>query len=308
MLARPSKNSGFKYQMATGCQCARETSGENNLYVQFKLIQMKSIFCVFLLLYSFACFSQLKARIYNEKIENGYKIVADNNEFCPVSMKIDLELTNLSSSDGNHKIFVIPAMTIGFSITTLQLIKTNAAAGFKTKSLASYGDSTSTDPMEYNYALPYQKGKSFKVDQGYNGSFSHQNENALDFTMPIGTEIVAARGGIIVKVVENNNRNCPEKSCAAFNNYVLVYHNDGTFSKYVHLKLNGIVVQEGDLVKENDLIGYSGNTGWSNGPHLHFMVFFQRIDAVETIKTKFKINDGKEVRFLFEKETVAKNY
>lgn len=234
--------------------------------------------------------------------------MADNNEFCPVSIKIILELTNLSSAAGNDKIFVVPAMTKGFTITTLQVVKTNSSAGFKTKTLSNYGDSNLDKAVDFSYSLPFQKGKSFKVDQGYNGSFSHQNENALDFTMPIGTEIVAARGGVIVKVVENNSRNCPEKSCAAFNNYVLVFHNDGTFSKYVHLKLNGIVVQEGDLVKENDLIGYSGNTGWSNGPHLHFMVFFQRIDAVETIKTKFKINDGKEVRFLFEKETVAKNY
>ena len=126
--------------------------------------------------------------------------------------------------------------------------------------------------------------------------------------MPIGTEILAARDGVVVKVVENNNQACPERSCAQFNNYITIYHNDGTFASYVHLRQNGAVVQEGDLVKENDLIGYSGFTGFANGPHLHFMVFIQRIESRETVKTKFKINDGKEIQFLNEKVDYRKNY
>ena len=269
---------------------------------------MKSIVSVLFLIFSISCFSQIKKNVYHEKTENGYKVLADNDEFCPISILIDFELTNLSSSNGNHKIFVVPAKTKGFVITTLQQVKPNSGGGFKTKSKANYGDSTLTAPADYNYSLPFQKGNSFSIFQGYNGSFSHQNENSLDFTMPIGTSILVARDGIVVKVVENNNQNCADRSCAAFNNYILLYHNDGTFSQYVHLKQNGAVVEEGDSVKENDLIGYSGNVGWSNGPHLHFMVFIQHIDKPETLKTKFKINDGKESAILKEKTEYIRNY
>ena len=162
--------------------------------------------------------------------------------------------------------------------------------------------------MDYSYSLPFQKGNSYTIHQGYNGNFSHQNENSLDFTMPIGTEILAAREGIVVKVIQNNNQNCPDKSCASYNNYILIYHNDGTFSNYVHLKQNGALVKEGDVVNQDDLIGYSGDTGWANGPHLHFMVFIQRLESRETLKTKFKINDGKTVQFLKEKTTYTKDY
>ena len=126
--------------------------------------------------------------------------------------------------------------------------------------------------------------------------------------MPIGTEILAAREGIVVKVIQNNNQNCPDKSCASYNNYILIYHNNGTFSNYVHLKQNGALVKEGDVVNQDDLIGYSGDTGWANGPHLHFMVFIQRLESRETLKTKFKINDGKTVQFLKEKTTYTKDY
>lgn len=274
---------------------------------------MKLLISFFLVL-SLSAFAQqqqqLKTKLYSEKITNGYHVLVDNDEFCPISMKIEMDLTNLSSSNGNNKIFVIPAKSKGFVVTKLQFIKPNTGGGYKTRSAANYGDSTLTkDKIEdYNYSLPFQKGKSFAVHQGYNGSFSHQGENSLDFTMPVGTEILAARNGIVVKVVENNTRGCEDRSCVSFNNYILVYHNDGSFSQYVHLKHNGSVVNEGDVVKENDLIGYSGATGWANGPHLHFMVFIQHIESRETIATKFKINDGNETQYLKERIDYSRNY
>lgn len=254
---------------------------------------------------------QLKINLYNEKGENSFKILVDNDEFCPVSMKIDLDLNNMASSQGNHKIFVIPAKTKGFLITTLQAIKANGGGGFKTQSLANYGDVTITQTPDYTYSLPFQKGKTYIVDQGYNGRFSHFNENSIDFTMPVGAEVLAARDGVVIKVVEENNQSCPERSCASFNNYILVYHKDGTFAQYVHLKQNGALVKEGDVVKENDVIGYSGQTGWANGPHLHFMVFLTRLNGSETretLRTKFKIDDGRQSDYLKEKVEYTKNY
>ena len=254
------------------------------------------------------CFSQIRVNVYSEKKEGNFIILADNDEFCPVSIKLDLELNNFSSSNGNNKVFVIPAKTKRFELTTLEGIKKGTSASYKIKSLYNYGDSNLKNYSDYNYSLPFSKGNTFTLFQGYNGKFSHQNENSIDFKMPIGTEVLAARAGTIIKVVDNFNQNCEEKKCAEFNNYVLVYHDDGTFAKYVHLKFNGAIVKEGDVIKENDLIGYSGNVGWSNGPHLHFMVYIQRIDKIETLKTKFKINDGKVPRILKEKEECFRDY
>lgn len=269
---------------------------------------MKKTFFLLTFLTCLNVSSQIKLVISNETIENGYKILAENKEFCPVSVKIDITLKNLSSTNGNNKVFVIPAQTKNFEITKLQIIKPNNEYSFSTQTLSNYGDHFLTKFDDYAYSLPFKKGESYKVDQGYNGNFSHQNESSLDFTMPIGTEILASRGGIVIKVVKKNNINCAEKKCAEYNNYVLIYHNDGTFAKYIHLKKDGIIVKEGDSINENDLIGYSGNVGWSNGPHLHFMTYFQRMDKIETIKTQFKINDGKELVFLKEKSVYLKNY
>ncbi len=53
-------------------------------------------------------------------------------------------------------------------------------------------------------------------------------------------------------------------------NYVCIYHADGTVANYAHLNTKGVVVKEGDFVNQGQLIAYSGNTGYADGPHLHF--------------------------------------
>ena len=270
---------------------------------------MKRLFILFFLCVIQQSFADdAKISFSNEKTNNGFKMLVTNDEFCPVSFKIDFELTNLKSTQGNNKIFVVPAKTKNFVFTELEIIKP-AKYGFTYKTLANFGDHNQTSyDADFEYALPFEKGKSFEIHQGYFGKSTHHNENSLDFKMPVSTPILAARDGIVVKIVKHNYITCFEKKCAEFNNYILIYHTDGTFARYVHLKKEGVTVKEGDAVKQNDLIGYSGNTGWSNGPHLHFMIFSQKIDQQITIQTKFKINDGSETALLKEKETYFKNY
>jgi hypothetical protein len=69
-------------------------------------------------------------------------------------------------------------------------------------------------------------------------------------------------------------------------NAVYILHNDDTIAAYVHLSHDGVCVRPGDVVAIGEIIGYSGNTGWANGPHLHFHV----ADAFDRrrISTKFR--------------------
>jgi murein DD-endopeptidase MepM/ murein hydrolase activator NlpD len=258
---------------------------------------------------AFTSFSQVKVELSTENTEKGYAIFASNDEYCPVSVELKFKLTNLTLSTGEQLIFVIPSKTKKFLIANLEKIDADKRYTFSTKTKANYGD-IALDKYDtaFVYDLPFSKGNNFIVYQGYNGSFSHKNENALDFTMPEGSNIVAARDGIVISVVQDNTEFCPNKSCIQYNNYINIYHNDGSFANYSHIKYNGSKVNIGDSVKQGDVIALSGNTGFTSGPHLHFVCYLPGLEQRKTFETYFKINDGNEVIKLQEKETYFKNY
>jgi murein DD-endopeptidase MepM/ murein hydrolase activator NlpD len=155
------------------------------------------------------------------------------------------------------------------------------------------GDVTITNYDKlYQYDLPFCKGGAFRLNQGYNGQFSHRDENALDFTMPEGTEIVAARDGIVVQVETGNTEACPREECSKFNNYIVIMHVDGTFAKYLHIRHDGSTRRVGSPVKRGDVIAYSGNVGWSSAPHLHFVCILPAFGKSNSLETQFRIDTG----------------
>jgi murein DD-endopeptidase MepM/ murein hydrolase activator NlpD len=88
--------------------------------------------------------------------------------------------------------------------------------------------------------------------------------------MPLGTEIRAARAGLVVELREH----WPDDDrTGGHENMVSLRHEDETISLYLHMKQDGIVVEMGDRVPRGGLLGYSGSSGDTQGiPHLHFQV------------------------------------
>ena len=271
---------------------------------------MTRYFLLFFLFLQTLLFSQQKwnVRFYNEIENRNVLIFADNEEPMPMSAKFNFKLSNLSSTLSNDEIIVIPPKTKRFPVAKLTEIKPNAANKFTYSSIINFGNALQENfDDDYVYSLPFAEGKTHLIFQGYDGMFSHQNEFALDFDLKNGDEILAAREGIVVEVENTHNQNCPNISCAKFNNKILIMHSDGTFADYSHLKYKGSVVKKGDVVAKNQLIGYSGSTGFSSGPHLHFAVFINRIDGKRTfIKTKFKTSES-EAELLEEGKSYMKN-
>jgi murein DD-endopeptidase MepM/ murein hydrolase activator NlpD len=154
-------------------------------------------------------------------------------------------------------------------------------------------------PRRVVYALPYGK-ETHKVVQGWFGSLSHRrgsnDEYAIDFEMPVGTKVRAAREGTVVAVRQDSSVGGGNDRFHTSDNYVVVRHADGTFAEYKHLKHNGALVSPGEKVRAHQPLGLSGNTGYSTTPHLHFAVF-NNIDGKrrETIPVKFKTPAGSAV-------------
>jgi murein DD-endopeptidase MepM/ murein hydrolase activator NlpD len=122
------------------------------------------------------------------------------------------------------------------------------------------------------YVLPYSVGSSHVVWRT-TAHFARGNGGvglyAIDFEMPIGTSVIAARAGEVVAVrdhyADGNGRDLEE-------NFVFIRHEDGSIGRYFHLTRAGALVRLGARIQQGDLVARSGNTGQSAGPHLHFDV------------------------------------
>ena len=132
-------------------------------------------------------------------------------------------------------------------------------------------------PQESRFVLPWHIGQRFKLTQGNctfeSHSLSNKQHMSFDFKMPIGTPILAADDGRVFIVVEQFKDNIDSDFDEA--NYVGVEHDGGILTWYMHLTFEGSLVQVDDQVSRGETIAYSGNTGDSSYPHLHF--FAQQI-------------------------------
>ncbi|HEX5664211.1 M23 family metallopeptidase [Lysobacter sp. M15] len=134
-------------------------------------------------------------------------------------------------------------------------------------------------PRDVEYVFPLLT-RDLRVDQGYGGSYSHndaQNHYAVDFAAPIGTDVVAARDGVVMQVENDfDQAGLNREKLGGRANFVRIVHDDGTMALYAHLRENGVMVRMGQRVRAGQLIGRSGNTGFTSGPHLHFALQVNR--------------------------------
>lgn len=121
------------------------------------------------------------------------------------------------------------------------------------------------------YVLPFPVGEIYTCIQGYVGRTYHKGvfKYAVDFAMPIGSIITAARSGTVVFIEESFS---DEDYGLGKANVIVILHVDGTFGRYVHLTKNGALVSVNQTVKKGDTIALSGSSGYPRQPHLHFDV------------------------------------
>jgi murein DD-endopeptidase MepM/ murein hydrolase activator NlpD len=127
-------------------------------------------------------------------------------------------------------------------------------------------------PLEAIRITQYFGNTQFARSGAYNG----QGHNGVDFGASSGTRVRAALGGTVV-----GSGNTDEvRGCYSYGKWILIQHNNGLSTLYAHLSV--INVSPGQQVTTSEVIGFSGNTGYSTGPHLHFSVYAS--EAVKVVR------------------------
>jgi hypothetical protein len=151
-------------------------------------------------------------------------------------------------------------------------------------------------PRELDYYPPFERGKTYPISQGIDDDQTHgdaANRYAVDIVMPLGTPVLAARGGIVMEAEDafsDNGRKDERYMDRA--NYIRLLHDDGTMAIYAHLQQHSLRVRPGTKVPAGHWIANSGNSGYSSGPHLHFVVQMNIGMALEALPLRFRQPDG----------------
>ncbi len=111
------------------------------------------------------------------------------------------------------------------------------------------------------------------------------NHTGLDLSTAINTPVYASASGVVGLANKGWN--------GGYGNLIKIFHPFGFKTYYAHL--NKIAVKTGEFVKKGQLIGYSGNTGMSTGPHLHYEVRFLNQPINPMSFTKWNMKDFEEV-------------
>jgi murein DD-endopeptidase MepM/ murein hydrolase activator NlpD len=147
----------------------------------------------------------------------------------------------------------------------------------------------------YEYRLPYADHVSYPVIQGYGARLTHRGveQYTVDFGMPVGTPVHAAREGVVALAEDSHDVGCGREECGRLANFVVVLHSDGTTGEYFHLQHGSIQVRVGERVARGALLAFSGNTGYTTVPHLHFGVYRTEHDGrTQSLKVSFVTREG----------------
>lgn len=184
-----------------------------------------------------------------------------------------------------------------FIFSSVLIISCSVSSNPLRKEIKALQKGSRIDDSSFVYQLPFEAGRKRLIVQGYFGAFSHKERAALDFKMPKGTKVLAARDGVVLRLREDGDKGGLKSEYRQYGNFVVLQHADNSRSGYWHLQKDGVLVNAGDTVKQGQQIAWSGNTGYTAFPHLHFIVWtFAANGQWQQVATRFKTSKG--VRYL----------
>lgn len=234
-----------------------------------------------------------------EKSGKSHDLIARNRGPSPVSLRISLNTAENVAAEQSWPLFAVIRPNSELTLARIKAADSSKGHRFTTQVSYRPGNFYAIHDTQALYRLPFEDGRRFIISQTANGpQTTHTtpgSEHAIDFTMPENTPIVAARDGVVIETEGSNEFGGKDPELLKRANHIRILHADETIATYAHLSKNGIKVSTGQKVTAGMLIGLSGSTGYSSGPHLHFAVhqLERRGDAFVsiTVPIRFYVGD-----------------
>jgi len=235
-----------------------------------------------------------RLRVYQRGPRQAPRVEVDNRHHGPVEVAFSLaEGENLHSEPPLPLRLVVPADS---AMTAFRLAARDARFAWRYRYRYRW---TPGDPAARHdhpsYALPYASGHRYIIAQAFGGPWSHHdaaNRYAVDFGMPEGAPVHAARAGVVMDVAEDFFSGGSDRQRYLHRaNYLRLLHADGSMAVYAHLRWESALVRAGDRVARGQRIAQSGNTGFTTGPHLHFAVQLNRGLRLDSVPFEFSARE-----------------
>jgi murein DD-endopeptidase MepM/ murein hydrolase activator NlpD len=217
----------------------------------------------------------------------------------PVAVRISLaESDNVVSEPELPAVLVLEAQAER-ELVTFGPLEPRRSWRYRLQTVSVPGRPDARHAPDRPYRPPIAPGSSYRIGQAFGGEYSHTEAggfHAVDIQMPIGTPVHAAREGVVMDVArhfhgtgDNPDRYGPRA------NFVRILHDDGSMAVYAHLDYEGVLVRDGQHVRRGQRIGHSGNTGFSTGPHLHFVVQVNDDMNLTSVPFEFEGENGQAI-------------
>ena len=241
-------------------------------------------------------FEKPEVRLLQRAAANGVMLIAKSTYFGPVQIAFRVHpIENVSAKTHRSGLTVLPPRSetevvfVGKSVEQVDL-------RFDSEFQFIPGQPGAEHRPEQPYRLPYALSSAVRVSQAYPVVKTHgdpSSQYAVDFVMPVGTDVFAARDGVVIEVASDFFESGTDYEVDGPRaNVVRILHADGTMALYVHLNWNTIRVVPGQRVRRGEYLADSGNTGFTTGPHLHFVVQRNEGGALVAVPIEFAGPNG----------------
>ena len=243
-------------------------------------------------------FEKPEVTLFQRSDPGGVMLIAKSTYFGPVQIAFRVHpIENVSAKTHRSGLTVLPPRSetevvfVGKSVEQVDL-------RFDSEFQFIPGQPGAEHRPEQPYRLPYALSSAVRVSQAYPVVKTHgdpASQYAVDFVMPVGTDVFAARDGVVIEVASDFFESGTDYEVDGPRaNVVRILHADGTMALYVHLNWNTIRVVPGQRVRRGEYLADSGNTGFTTGPHLHFVVQRNEGGALVAVPLEFAGPNGPE--------------